>query len=66
MKEGFKKDLDTANLTLTRVVFEYILEILWSVLCGNLTLTRVVFELAYMTLLWIFVEYLTLTRVVFE
>ena len=32
------------HLTLTRVVFEYILEILWSVLCGNLTLTRVVFK----------------------
>ena len=34
------------NLTLTRVVFEYVWRMLWGNITCNLTLTRVVFELS--------------------
>ena len=35
---------DLFNLTLTRVVFEFIGEMKWDYCLANLTLTRVVFE----------------------
>ena len=54
------------NLTLTRVVFEYVLIYYWFRFYIYLTLTRVVFEFATIALAKNLVTNLTLTRVVFE
>ena len=55
-----------SDLTLTRVVFEYILIIISCRTYKNLTLTRVVFEFSLDFLLRRVLSDLTLTRVVFE
>ena len=54
------------NLTLTRVVFEYLIRLVRELLPEHLTLTRVVFELLLIISVAIVSLYLTLTRVVFE
>ena len=54
------------NLTLTRVVFEWTVNIPLKSEFSNLTLTRVVFECNLLYNLFILLGNLTLTRVVFE
>ena len=54
------------NLTLTRVVFEFISAKTERQFTYYLTLTRVVFEFPLSPIIMFFHFYLTLTRVVFE